>query len=103
MSDQEIVYGINGPVVTVKDSKAFSMMELVFVGNSKLIGEVIGITDKLTTIQVYEETAGLCPGEPIFGTKNPMSVTLGPGIMSNIFDGIQRPLKMIEEKQMMLL
>lgn len=94
----DVIYGINGPVVTVRDSSSFSMAEMVHVGKDKLVGEVIGITDKLTTIQVYEETTGLFPGEPVVGTGSPMNVTLGPGILDNIFDGIERPLKEIEEE-----
>lgn len=97
MENQDVIYGINGPVVTVKNSRSFSMMEMVFVGNERLVGEIIGITDKLTTIQVYEETTGLRPGEPVFGTGSPMNVTLGPGILDNIFDGIERPLKKIAD------
>ncbi len=95
---ENIIYGINGPVVTVKEARSFSMMEMVYVGNERLVGEVIGITDKFTTIQVYEETTGLTLGEPIYGTGSPMNVTLGPGIMSNIFDGIARPLKEIAQE-----
>ena len=92
-----MIYGINGPVVTVKNATDFSMQEMVYVGNDRLIGEVIGITDGFTTIQVYEVTTGLRPGEPVHTTGTPMSVTLGPGIIKNIFDGIERPLKKIEE------
>lgn len=95
---QEKIFGINGPVVTVKGSTSFSMMEMVYVGDIKLVGEVIKITDKYTTIQVYEETTSLKPGEPVIGTNSPMNVTLGPGIITNIFDGIERPLKTIEEE-----
>ena len=98
MENQNVIYGINGPVVTVKNTKAFSMMEMVYVGKEKLVGEIIGITDKFTTVQVYEETTGLKPGDPVYGTGAPMNVTLGPGIIDNIFDGIERPLKAIEEK-----
>ena len=87
------IYAINGPVVKVRDTKSFSMREMVMVGKSKLIGEVIGVTDEMTTIQVYEGTAGLMPGDPVEPTVTPMSATLGPGIISNIYDGIQRPLK----------
>lgn len=94
---RNVIFGINGPVVTVKDTKDFSMMEMVYVGTQKLVGEVIGITDDRTTIQVYEETTGLRPGEPITGTGFPMNVTLGPGILDNIFDGIERPLKAIAD------
>lgn len=97
MENLDVIYGINGPVVTVKNTKAFSMMEMVFVGNAKLVGEVIGINEKKTIIQVYEETTGLTPGEPVVGTGAPMTVTLGPGILNNIFDGIERPLKAIEK------
>ncbi|WP_101696716.1 V-type ATP synthase subunit A [Clostridium minihomine] len=97
MENQDLIYGINGPVVTVKNSRSFSMMEMVFVGNERLVGEIIGISDQLTTIQVYEETTGLRPGEPVFGTGSPMNVTLGPGILDNIFDGIERPLKKIAD------
>ena len=72
-------------------------MEMVYVGKEKLVGEIIGITDKITTIQVYEETSGLKPGDPVNGTGAPMNVTLGPGIIDNIFDGIERPLSEIEK------
>lgn len=98
MENQDIIYGINGPVVTVKGARSFSMMEMVYVGKERLVGEVIGITDSFTTIEVYEETTGLMPGEPVYGTGSPMNVTLGPGIIDNIFDGIERPLKAIAEQ-----
>ena len=98
LGKQDVIYGINGPVVTVKDTKSFSMMEMVYVGQEKLIGEVIAITDSFTTIQVYEETTGLRPGEPVAGTSAPMKVCLGPGLLNNIFDGIERPLKEIEKQ-----
>ena len=94
----EKIFGINGPVVTVKGATSFSMMEMVYVGNIKLVGEVIGITSEYTTIQVYEETTSLKPGEPVEGTGSAMNVTLGPGIIDNIFDGIERPLKAIEKE-----
>ena len=71
---------------------------MVHVGKQKLVGEIIGITDDITTIQVYEETTGLKPGDPVEGTGAPMNVLLGPGIIDNIFDGIERPLKAIEEE-----
>lgn len=91
------IYSVNGPVVKVKDTKDFSMLEMVYVGEKRLIGEVIGITGEFTTIQVYEVTTGLKVGEPVYNTGSPMSATLGPGIISNIFDGIERPLKEIEK------
>ncbi len=97
MPESNLIYGINGPVVTVKGKTDLSMMEMVYVGNKKLVGEVIGLDDEMTTIQVYEETTGLRPGEPVYSTSAPMSLTLGPGIIRNIFDGIQRPLSAIEK------
>ena len=96
--ENNVIYGINGPVVTVKNTDSFEMMEMVHVGKQKLVGEIIGITDDITTIQVYEETTGLKPGDPVEGTGAPMNVLLGPGIIDNIFDGIERPLKAIEEE-----
>lgn len=94
---KNVIFGINGPVVTVKNSTDFSMLEMVYVGVSRLIGEVIGIDADTTTIQVYEETSGLKPGEPVESTGSPLSLTLGPGIITNIFDGIERPLSDIEK------
>ena len=98
MENNNVIYGINGPVVTVKNTDSFEMMEMVHVGKQKLVGEIIGITDDITTIQVYEETTGLKPGDSVEGTGAPMNVLLGPGIIDNIFDGIERPLKAIEEE-----
>lgn len=95
---ENVIFGINGPVVTIKGETDLSMMEMVYVGKEKLIGEVIGLDKKMTTIQVYEETTGLKPGEPVYSTGLPMSVTLGPGIIGNIFDGIERPLPAIEKR-----
>ena len=96
MMQQPVIYSVNGPVVKVRDTDIFSMMEKVFVGHRRLIGEVIGLTDTETTIQVYESTSGLKTGEPVEPTGAPMSVTLGPGILMNIFDGIERPLRALE-------
>ncbi|MGN0453885.1 MAG: V-type ATP synthase subunit A [Ruminococcus sp.] len=96
--EKNVIYGINGPVVTVKGPTGFQMMEMVYVGDDKLVGEIIGITDDATTVQVYEETTGLKPGDPIVGTGAPMNVLLGPGILDNIFDGIERPLAEIEKQ-----
>ena len=89
------IFGINGPVVKVKGSDSFEMQEMVYVGNEELIGEVIGVTSDTTIVQVYEETTGLKKGEPVVGTGGPLSITLAPGILSDIFDGIERPLKEI--------
>lgn len=94
---QNVIYGINGPVVTVKGRTELEMMEMVYVGENRLVGEVIRLEDDLTTIQVYEETTSLKPGEKVYSTGSPMSVTLGPGIIRNIFDGIERPLSAIEK------
>ena len=89
------IYGINGPIVHIKGDVGFQMHEMVYVGNQNLVGEVIGLTSKDTTIEVYEETSGIKPGELVTGTGSPVSVTLAPGILDNIFDGIERPLSEI--------
>ncbi len=94
---QNVIYGINGPVVTVKGRTGLGMLEMVYVGKLRLIGEVIRIERDVTTIQVYEETTSLRAGEPVVGTGSSLSVTLGPGIMGNIFDGIERPLRDVEK------
>ena len=88
---------VNGPVVKVKNAPGLVMMEMVYVGARRLIGEVISVDRAQATIQVYEGTTGLKPGEPVEGTGAPMEALLGPGILRNIFDGIERPLKDIEE------
>ena len=95
---QNLIYSINGPVVTIKGKTDLSMMEMVHVGNDHLVGEVIRMDEELTTIQVYEETSGLAPGEPVTTTGGPLCVTLGPGILRNIYDGIQRPLPALEKE-----
>ncbi len=92
------IYGINGPVIYVKGNLGFKIAEMVLVGDDNLVGEVIGLTKDLTTIQVYEETSGLKPGDKVTSTGNAISVTLAPGIISNIFDGIERPLDKIAEQ-----
>ena len=94
---ENTIYSINGPVVTIKGKTDLEMMEMVYVGKARLVGEVIRMNDKETTIQVYEETGGLKAGEPVESTGGPLSVTLGPGILRNIYDGIQRPLPAIEQ------
>lgn len=95
MTKTGIIYGINGPIVYLKGDPGFTMNEMVYVGKENLVGEVIGLTSKGTTIQVYEETTGIKPGEIVTGTGAPVSVTLAPGILTNIFDGIERPLSEI--------
>lgn len=91
------IYGINGPVITILGNLGFAMNEMVFVGKKKLVGEVIALAKEKTTVQVYEETSGLMPGELVEGTGGPITVTLAPGILNNIFDGIERPLEAIAE------
>ncbi|WP_249028946.1 V-type ATP synthase subunit A [Tannockella kyphosi] len=95
---KDTIYSINGPVVKVKDATTFSMLEMVYVGNASLMGEVISISKEFTTIQVYETTSGLRPGEPVVSTGSPICATLGPGILRNIFDGIERPLQVLEKQ-----
>ncbi len=92
------LYLINGPVVKVRKATGFMMHEVVKVGDSKLTGEVIGLEGDNATIQVYEETSGLKPGEPVEGTDRLLSVTLGPGLIGKVFDGIQRPLDALRVK-----
>lgn len=92
-----IIYGINGPIVYIKGRTEFLMGEMVYVGEEKLVGEVISLTKDMTTIQVYEETSGLKPGDMVYGTDRAIFVTLAPGILNNIFDGIERPLSQIAE------
>ncbi len=84
---------VSGPAVRADGMSDAKMYETVVVGNSKLVGEVIRLTGDVAFIQVYESTSGLKPGEPVVGTGNPLSVLLGPGIIGQIYDGIQRPLK----------
>ena len=95
---QYTIHGINGPVVKVVGGKGLAMMDMVSVGDEGLIGEVVGVDLDAATVQVYEDTAGLKPGQPAVGQGAPMAITLGPGMLTNIFDGIARPLKVIEEK-----
>ena len=98
MNRTGIIYGINGPVIYLKGNTGFKMSEMVYVGKEKLVGEVINLTKDTTTIQVFEETTGLKPGEEVVATGDAISVTLAPGILSNIFDGIERPLSEIAKK-----
>lgn len=91
------IYGINGPVIYLKGNTGFGMSEMVYVGGDHLVGEVIALDKERTTIQVYEETSGLRPGEEVTASGNAVSVTLAPGILNNIFDGIERPLEKVSE------
>ncbi|WVF68258.1 V-type ATPase, A subunit [Kwoniella sp. CBS 6097] len=92
------VFSVSGPVVIGENMRGCAMYELVRVGHDELVGEVIRIEADRATIQVYEETSGVTVGDPVLRTGKPLSVELGPGLMTNIYDGIQRPLKSIQEK-----
>lgn len=93
-----VVTSINGPVLHAVGEKTVLMNELVGIGEDRLVGEVIGINDDELTLQVFEETSGMRPGTAVFGTGAPLSVELGPGLLTGIFDGIQRPLPTAEAK-----
>lgn len=93
----EIIW-VNGPVVRARGSRHVGMLEVVEVGTEHMIAEVIGLEGDIATIQVYEETSGLQPGAPVFGTGSPLSVELGPGLLKSIFDGIQRPLPVMQRR-----
>ncbi|MHA1912585.1 MAG: V-type ATP synthase subunit A [Candidatus Kariarchaeaceae archaeon] len=99
MSEQNVgkIIRISGPVVDADGMRGAQLYEVAHVGNDKLIGEVIKLTGDVATIQVYELTDGLFPGEPVIATGNPLSVSLGPGLITQIYDGIQRPLPVIKE------
>ena len=92
-----VIESVSGPVVQARDLDA-KMNDVVYVGEEGLMGEVIEIEGNITTIQVYEETSGVAPGEPVEGTGAPLSVDLGPGMLDSIYDGVQRPLDVLEEK-----
>jgi V/A-type H+-transporting ATPase subunit A len=99
MSDTNyVIQGINGPVVFVVGGRGLAMRDMVYVGSERLAGEVVQVDGDTAVIQVYEDTTGLTPGTPVTTTGAPLSVELGPGLLTNIFDGIARPLKVIEEK-----
>jgi len=96
-SDYGVIFSVSGPVVVAEQMAGAAMYELVRVGHAQLVGEIIRLEGETATIQVYEETSGLTVGDPVMRTRKPLSVELGPGIMKNIFDGIQRPLQSIFE------
>ena len=98
MTRQANIIYVNGPVVKANHMEDFMVREMVMVGEKKLIGEIISLEKGLGTIQVYEETSGLRIGEKVQGTERPLSLKLGPGIIGNIFDGIERPLSKIYAK-----
>src|SRR3989338_5225296 len=92
--DKGVLYRIAGPVVVAKGIKP-RMYDVCRVGNEKLIGEVIQIEGEKSIIQVYEDTSGIKPGEPVANTGEPLKVELGPGMLASIYDGIQRPLPVL--------
>lgn len=105
MSDRIVgtIRRVNGPVINATDIHDAMMMELVHVGEGRLVGEVIKLEGTGAVIQVYEDTTGVKPGEPIYGTGMPLSVELGPGLIGTIYDGIQRPLEHIKEQTGMFI
>ena len=96
-TDTGVIQRVSGPVVVARDLDA-RMNDVVYVGDEGLMGEVIEIEGETTTIQVYEETSGVSPGEPVENTGEPLTVDLGPGMLDAIYDGVQRPLDVLEEK-----
>ena len=92
-----VIESVSGPVVTARNLDA-RMNDVVYVGDEGLMGEVIEIEGDITTIQVYEETSGVGPDEPVENTGEPLSVDLGPGLLDTIYDGVQRPLDVLEDK-----
>src|SRR6056297_2346644 len=97
ITDTGEIESVSGPVVTATDLDA-QMNDVVYVGDEGLMGEVIEIEGDVTTIQVYEETSGIGPGEPVENTGEPLTVDLGPGMLDSIYDGVQRPLDVLEDK-----
>jgi len=95
--DRGQIESVSGPVVTAVDLDA-RMNDVVYVGDEGLMGEVIEIEGNVTTVQVYEETSGVGPGEPVVNTGEPLTVDLGPGMLDSIYDGVQRPLDVLEDK-----
>lgn len=93
-----VIVKVSGPLVVAENMHHAKMYEVVHVGEEKLVGEVIRLESGLGSIQVYEDTAGIGPGEPVHLTGKTMSVELGPGLLETIYDGVQRPLKTLEEK-----
>lgn len=95
---KKFIISINGPVINARGDGDFAMHDMVNVGKDNIIGEVIKLNKDIATIQVYEETSGLKIGEEVIGTGAPLSITLGPGIIGNVFDGIERPLNKLQEQ-----
>ncbi len=98
MTEAGKLTSISGPVVKARVTGELSVLEQVHVGNARLTGEVIALQHDVATIQVYEDTNGLRPGEPLFGSGSPLSVLLGPGLLANTYDGLQRPLATLRDE-----
>ena len=97
-AERGVIVKVSGPLVVAEGLPSVKMYDVVHVGHQKLIGEVIELLGKEASIQVYEETAGLKPGDPVETTGAPLSVELGPGLVGSIYDGIQRPLEALEQE-----
>ena len=90
------IHGVNGPVIKVRGGRSLPRMSLVYVGEQRLFGEVVSSAGEESIVQIYEDSGGLAAGEPVYPTNEPMSIRLGPGLIGGIFDGIGRPLQIIE-------
>ncbi|MCD6501881.1 V-type ATP synthase subunit A, partial [bacterium] len=101
MSEEKVgrVIKVSGPLVVAENMSGSRMFDVVHVSEKRLIGEIIELSGELASIQVYEETSGMGPGEPVYLTGAPLSVELGPGLLTSIYDGIQRPLDVIAEAE----
>jgi len=99
MQDEPIgkVSWVSGPVVRTMETHRVHMLDMVEVGEERLIGELIGLDGDVATIQVYEDTTGLTPGAPVYSTGYPLVAELGPGLITSIYDGILRPLRVMAE------
>ena len=95
---KKYIISINGPVIKAKGDGDFAMHDIVHISDEKILGEVIKLTGDIATIQVYEGTTGLKIGQDVIGKEEPLTLVLGPGIISNIFDGIERPLKSLQDE-----
>ena len=95
---EKYIISINGPVIKAKGNGDFAMHDIVYISDERILGEVIKLTEDIATIQVYEGTTGLKIGQEVIGAEEPLTLTLGPGIISNIFDGIERPLKSLRDE-----
>lgn len=95
---KKYIISINGPVIKAKGEGDFAMHDVVYISHEKILGEVIKLNKDVATIQVYEGTTGLKIGEEVLGSEEPLALVLGPGIIGNIFDGIERPLEALKEE-----